>query len=96
MSDQRRGLLYGTAAYLWWGMFPLYFALLAPATPLDILANRIVWTALVVIVILAVRRRWAWLRDLSRDRRSFFLLLVVLGRQVGDRRLIGGLPPCAV
>ena len=36
--------MYGTAAYLAWGLFPLYFPLLEPATPLEILANRIVWS----------------------------------------------------
>ncbi len=76
MSEQRRGLLYGAAAYLLWGVFPLYFPLLKPASPLEILANRIVWSLVVVAVLLAVRRRWSWLSDLRTDRRRLFLLSV--------------------
>jgi chloramphenicol-sensitive protein RarD len=74
MSDERRGLLYGAAAYLLWGIFPLYFPLLEPAGPLEILANRIVWSLVVVALLLAVRRQWAWLRPLTRDRRRLLLL----------------------
>ncbi len=51
----RRGLLYGAAAYLFWGLFPLYWPLLEPAGALEILACRIVLSFLVVALLLAVR-----------------------------------------
>ena len=37
------GLPYGIGAYLCWGLFPLYWPLLEPAGPLEVLAHRIVW-----------------------------------------------------
>jgi len=74
VSEQRRGLLFGAAAYLAWGLFPLYFPLLEPAGPLEILANRIVWSLVVVALLLAIRRRWAWLKPLLRNRRQLLLL----------------------
>jgi chloramphenicol-sensitive protein RarD len=74
VSEQRRGLIYGAAAYLLWGVFPLYFPLLEPASALEILANRIVWSLVVVLILLAIRRRWSWLRDLRTDRRRLLLL----------------------
>jgi len=54
MSTQRRGLVYGLAAYGLWGLFPLYWPLLRPAGAVEILAHRIVWSLLVVIALLAV------------------------------------------
>jgi len=75
-NQHRKGLLYGTAAYLAWGLFPLYFPLLEPATPLEILANRIVWTLVFVAAVLALRRRWGWVRPLLHDRRRLLLLTV--------------------
>ncbi len=74
MSEQRRGLLFGAAAYLAWGLFPLYFPLLEPAGPLEILANRIVWSLVVVALLLAFRRRWAWVKPLLRNRHQLLLL----------------------
>jgi chloramphenicol-sensitive protein RarD len=73
-DERRRGLLYGGAAYLIWGVFPLYFPLLEPAGPLEILANRIVWSLVVVVAILAVSRSWAWIPPLLHDRRRLALL----------------------
>jgi chloramphenicol-sensitive protein RarD len=53
-------------AYLLWGAFPLYFPLLQPAGPVEILAHRFVWTLVVMAVILLVMRKWRELREASR------------------------------
>ncbi len=53
-----RGLAYGVVAYGLWGMFPLYFPLLEPSDPVEILAHRMVWSLLVSSVILTVVRGW--------------------------------------
>lgn len=74
MSTRRQGLLYGLGAYLLWGVFPLYFPLLEPTTPLEILAHRIVWSLLVLLVVLSVMGKWSWIRPLLADRRRLALL----------------------
>jgi chloramphenicol-sensitive protein RarD len=74
VSERRKGLGFGLAAYLLWGLFPLYWPLLEPAGPLEILANRIIWSLVVVVVILAVTRNWGWLRGVLHNRRQMLLL----------------------
>jgi chloramphenicol-sensitive protein RarD len=69
MSALRRGYLYGFTAYALWGFFPLYFKLLRPAGPIEILAHRVVWSVLFVALVLTVARRWAFLRALARRPR---------------------------
>ena len=69
VSSLRRGYLMGIAAYVGWGFFPLYFKLLEPASPDEILAHRIVWSAVFMAVLLAVLRRYRFLRDLVRRPR---------------------------
>jgi chloramphenicol-sensitive protein RarD len=69
VSSVRRGLLTGIAAYVGWGFFPLYFKLLAPASAGEILAHRIVWSAVFMALLLAVLRRYRFLRELARDPR---------------------------
>jgi len=54
----RRGLTYGVTAYLIWGLFPLYFPLLQPASALEILAQRMVWSLLISAVVLTVVGGW--------------------------------------
>ncbi|MBW8485073.1 EamA family transporter RarD [Actinomadura parmotrematis] len=58
----------GVAAYVLWGLFPLYWPLLKPAGALEILAHRVMWSLVAVLAVLAVRRQWAWLRTLTRRR----------------------------
>ena len=45
------------AAYVLWGVFPLYFPLLEPAGALEILAHRSCWSLLFVAGVLTVGRR---------------------------------------
>lgn len=74
VSEMRRGILYGVAAYGIWGMFPLYWPLLKPAGSVEILAHRIVWSLVAVAVILGARRHWRWVTGLRPGR----LLLLAL------------------
>ncbi len=63
MNDQtRRGTLYGAAAYALWGLFPLFWPLLDPASALEVLAHRVLWSLLVVAALLQAGRTWARVR----------------------------------
>jgi chloramphenicol-sensitive protein RarD len=74
--ESRRGLIFGIGAYGLWGAFPLYFPLLEPSSPLEILAHRIFWSALVMAVLVVTLRRRAAVRHLLRDRRTTLLLVL--------------------
>ncbi len=74
MPDTRRGITFGAAAYVLWGSFPLYWPLLKPAGALEILAHRIVWSALTMIILVVVLRRTPAVLAVVRDRRTLALL----------------------
>ncbi|WP_433419004.1 EamA family transporter RarD [Microtetraspora malaysiensis] len=78
MPESRRGVLYGIAAYMMWGLFPLYWPLLKPAGAVEILAHRMVWSLVAVLAILGVRRHWSWIRSITRRQ----LLLLTLAAVV--------------
>ena len=61
------GVVYALAAYVIWGLFPLYFKALEQIPSLQILAHRMVWSLLVVALLLAVLKRWSWLRILREQ-----------------------------
>jgi chloramphenicol-sensitive protein RarD len=73
VNEDRRGTLLGLAAYLIWGLFPLYFPLLEPAGAVEILAHRVVWSLVAVVLLLFVSGRT--MRSLPRDRRRLRLLV---------------------
>ena len=68
MDEQRRGVVFGTGAYLLWGLFPLFWPLLRPAGAIEVLAHRIAWSMVFVAALLLVRRRWSWVRELGGRR----------------------------
>jgi chloramphenicol-sensitive protein RarD len=76
VTDQRRGFLFGVAAYAMWGLFPLYWRLLEPAGAVEILAHRIVWSLVTMVVLTLALRRGAAFRAIVHDRRVLVLLLV--------------------
>jgi chloramphenicol-sensitive protein RarD len=74
VPDDRRGLLYGVAAYLVWGAFPLYFPLLEPAGAAEILAHRVTWSLVTMLLVLVLSRRLPHFRALVRRHRARNLL----------------------
>ena len=69
MTELRRGFLLGAAAYVMWGLFPLYWRLLEPAGAVEILAHRIVWSLVTMLVLTLALRRLPALRAIVHDRR---------------------------
>ena len=63
--SMRNGMLYAAAAYILWGLFPLYFKALQAVPAQQILTHRITWSLLLLLVVLAVRRQWSWLREVA-------------------------------
>lgn len=57
-SLDRGGMAMGVGAYTLWGFLPAFWAMLAPAAPPEVLAHRILWTAVLMSVALAVVHGW--------------------------------------
>src|SRR3954454_1015689 len=57
------------AAWVMWGFFPLYWPLLEPALPIEILAHRIVWSLIVMVGVVLAMRKGPTLRRTFADRR---------------------------
>ncbi|KJF19862.1 EamA family transporter RarD [Rhodococcus sp. AD45-ID] len=64
-SGSSSGIAFGAGAFLIWGAFPAFFGLLDFADPLEILAHRVVWTLVLMLIVLAVLGRLASLRGIS-------------------------------
>ena len=67
-QDVQRGFAAALAAFATWGVVPLYLRPLAQVPPLQIMANRIVWSFLLVFAWLAWRGDLVAVRKALRDR----------------------------
>jgi chloramphenicol-sensitive protein RarD len=70
----RAGLGYSLAAYGLWGVLPVYFFLLAPAGPFEIVGWRVVFSLVFCVFLLAVTRSWRRMRAVLGSRRTVLLM----------------------
>ena len=79
MSKNKLGLVFGISAYSLWGLFPLYWPLLEPANPLEIVSHRAVWTLVFCLLVLAATKALkATLATLRRPKIAAKLFLTSL------------------
>ncbi|MGW5923334.1 EamA family transporter RarD [Nocardia fluminea] len=64
-SSSPPGVVFGAGAYLIWGSFAAFFGLLSFAAPAEVVAQRIVWTLVVVLVVLTLTGRLGGLRGID-------------------------------
>ena len=66
-------------AYGLWGLMPLYFRLMAPASALEVVAHRVVWSLVLLLAVLGASRQLAGLRHrLSAPLLARFALAALL------------------
>lgn len=73
-------MLYATAAYVWWGFLPLFWAIFDPVgNGWEVIAHRIFWTGVLLTVWIAIAVGWArfddFVRTIRQSHRQTVLLL---------------------
>ena len=68
--DERSALLAGLAAFGFWGVIPIYWKWMAAVPAPQILAHRVVWTAIFLVFVLSWKQRWAEVRTAIKSRRA--------------------------
>jgi chloramphenicol-sensitive protein RarD len=74
VTEARKGHLFGIGAYVAWRFLPLYFKGLRPAGPIEILAHRVIWSALFVALLLTTVRAWRRMGALLRRPRTVLVV----------------------
>lgn len=76
-----KGTLTAASAYILWGFFPIYWKLLQNVSSFEILGNRMTWSLIFLLGVLAYKRHWSWVRPAFKDRKivlTFFLTALLL------------------
>src|SRR5262249_44946745 len=69
-ANDTSGLIAGVAAFVTWGIVPIYWKLLQSIPATEILAHRFVWTCVFMILLLSWQGRWPEVRRNLRARRT--------------------------
>lgn len=75
-AQERLGGIYAFGAYFLWGFMPLYFLLLAPIGPWEVVVWRILFSLVFCAILLTVTRTWPKLLAILRDRRLVFWTII--------------------
>lgn len=73
---QNKGTLAALGAYFLWGLFPIYWKFLDYVPAAEILAHRMLWSFVFMLLLMAIGREWRWLKTAVSQPRT--LLLFVL------------------
>ena len=79
MTKVNKGLLFGISAYIIWGLLPLYWKLVEEAGAYEILAHRGIWSLLICVSLLALRKQLKSAYEMVRSSRTFSLLFLASG-----------------
>ena len=79
MTKFNKGLLFGISAYIIWGLLPLYWKLVEEAGAYEILAHRGIWSLLICISLLALRKQLKSAYVMVRSSRTLSLLFLASG-----------------
>ena len=79
MTKVNKGLLFGVSAYIIWGLLPLYWKLVEEAGAYEILAHRGIWSLLICLSLLALRKQLKSAYEMVRSSRTLSLLFLASG-----------------
>jgi chloramphenicol-sensitive protein RarD len=79
LTRYKTGLIFGVSAYTLWGAFPLYWPLLQPASPMEIVSHRAVWSLFFCLVALGIANQLKSTYALLKNPKVFFRLLFAAG-----------------
>ncbi|MBI5564707.1 MAG: EamA family transporter RarD [Chloroflexi bacterium] len=77
-----KGLWYGIGAYGLWGLFPIYWKWLHHVPAIELIAHRIIWSFVALVIVLALMRQWRSFRvEIAKPRvlRLYVLAAVLIG-----------------
>ncbi|MCC5023988.1 MAG: EamA family transporter RarD [Candidatus Synoicihabitans palmerolidicus] len=69
-SSSSAGAFAAFTSYLLWGVLPIYWKLLDGISVVELLAHRVIWTLVAVLLFQCLRHRWKDLRTTWSDRES--------------------------
>lgn len=58
MENYEQGIFFGLAAYVLWGILPVYWKALELVSPFEILSSRFMWSCVFVFLLIIFQKKW--------------------------------------
>lgn len=58
MENYKQGIFFGLAAYVLWGILPVYWKALELVSPFEILSSRFMWSCVFVLLLIIFQKKW--------------------------------------
>ncbi|WP_413308259.1 EamA family transporter RarD [Bacillus sp. 1P10SD] len=79
-TDIQQGAIHAGFSYLLWGLLPIYWKLLADVNAQEILANRVFWSFIFMLVVLVFTKKWELfvqtLRGFAQNKKQLYALTI--------------------
>ena len=73
-QESSSGIVYASAAFLIWGLSPIYWKVLHNIPAFEIIMHRVIWSFLFLLIILVFQRHWNEFMAAVKNRRIFLIL----------------------
>ncbi len=67
-SQHTIGIFYAVAAFLFWGLAPIYFMQVSSVNPLEVLIHRIIWSVVVLTLLLFVSKQFKLINPILKNK----------------------------
>lgn len=75
-QESLKGIYYGVAAFVMWGLVPVYFKAVSHISPLEVIAHRVVWSCLFLALLITYTRHWEDIRQHISCKKTLLALLL--------------------
>ena len=74
--EKNKGILYAIGAYVFWGLFPIYWKQLESIDALQIIGHRIGWSFVLLFLFVLITRQWKGFRSVAFDAKTIRIYLI--------------------
>lgn len=76
MQATQKGFILALATFIMWGVFPIFFKFIEGIAAIEVLAHRIIWSALILLVILIITKRLNSVKRIAKIKKVTLTLAI--------------------
>lgn len=76
MKSTQKGFILALATFIMWGIFPIFFKFIENVAATEVLAHRIIWSALILLVVLIITKKLANVKRIIKIKKVTLTLAI--------------------